>query len=117
LLRPLKCVQSLFYVRHFKSTQVAGTKVAERIRDSGIQLASTNFDDRLCEKITQISRGLWRCEVSEISWTEHRSPTPPFAAKFCGPAWLGMHGAVRLVCQRGRSAALTISLLVFALHR
>jgi hypothetical protein len=42
---------------------------------AGVSWVEAYFDDRLREEITQISRRLWRCEVSEIENAPLPSPS------------------------------------------
>jgi hypothetical protein len=65
---PFEQVQPSLDVCRFESTQQARPQVAERVSDFRIELPGTDFNDRLCQQIAQICRGLWRRKLPQIPW-------------------------------------------------
>jgi hypothetical protein len=90
---------------------------SERVSDFRIELPGTDFNDRLCQQLTNIGGRLRCCELLQSIRVVHRSSATALAAKFLGPARLCVQRTMLLVRERGCHTLLTISLLLLALHR
>src|SRR5580693_7945801 len=114
---PFEQVQPSLDVCHFESTQQARPQVAKRVSDFRIELPGTDFNDRLCQQITNIGGRLRCSELLQNIRAVYSSSATTLAAEFLGPARLCVQRTMLLVRERACPALLTISLFLLALHR